>query len=102
MNNKWFFLIPIALIIVGAIAYSSANSPNKTPTQAQEGKTLVIYSGRKDALILPIVKEFEKKTRIKTTVKSGSSQELGNLLMKEGANSPADIYLTRFSSVQAE
>jgi len=82
-------LVGIVLVIAGGILWKKA-IPQSSPQTAQ---SLVIYSGRKEPLIIPVIRAFEKDTGIKVTVKSGSSEELALIIMKEGDKSPADLYM---------
>jgi iron(III) transport system substrate-binding protein len=61
------------------------------PLFAQE---LIIYSGRGERLIKPVLDEFTKQTGIKATLHSAGTVELLNRLMAEGDRTPADIYMT--------
>lgn len=54
--------------------------------------TLTIYSGRGEALIGPLVAQFEAETGIDAEIRYGSTSEMATLLMEEGANSPADLF----------
>tara|TARA_B110000116_G_scaffold266984_1_gene278589 strand:+ start:87 stop:1232 length:1146 start_codon:yes stop_codon:yes gene_type:complete len=53
---------------------------------------LVIYSGRKESLIGPIVEQFEESSGIKVEIKYGSSAPMAALLMEEGDKTPADVF----------
>ena len=55
---------------------------------------IVVYSGRGEALIKPVLDEFTGKTGIKVTLHSAGTVELLNRLIAEGDRSPADVYLT--------
>jgi len=55
---------------------------------------LVVYSGRGERLIKPVLDEFTKKTGIKMTLHSAGTVELLNKLIAEGERTPADVYLT--------
>lgn len=55
-------------------------------------ETLTIYSGRGEALIAPLIAQFEAETGIDAEVRYGSTSEMATLLMEEGANSPADLF----------
>ena len=62
--------------------------------QYAQAASLVVYSGRKDKFIKPVVAEFTKETGIKVLLHSGSSTSLLNKLKLEGSNSTADLYIS--------
>ncbi|WP_448587309.1 extracellular solute-binding protein [Thermocrinis sp.] len=55
---------------------------------------LVIYSGRSERLIKPVLDEFTKRTGIKVVLHSGGTVELFNKLIAEGDRTPADVFMT--------
>ncbi|HEU5100544.1 MAG TPA: iron ABC transporter substrate-binding protein [Roseiflexaceae bacterium] len=57
--------------------------------------SLVIYSGRSEALVAPIITQFAEATGIKVDVRYGSTAEIAATLLEEGANSPADIFFAQ-------
>ncbi len=61
---------------------------------AQAAGDLVVYSGRSDKLVKPVVEAFTAETGIKVTLHSASSTELLNKLRVEGARTQADLYLS--------
>lgn len=63
-------------------------------SQYVQAESLVVYSGRKDKFIKPLVTEFTKETGIKVLLHSGSSTSLLNKLRLEGKNSQADLYIS--------
>ncbi len=62
--------------------------------QIAQAAQLVVYSGRKDKFIKPVVAEFTKETGIKVLLHSGSSTALLNKLKLEGNKSTADLYIS--------
>lgn len=62
--------------------------------QYAQAESLVVYSGRKDKFIKPVVAEFTKETGIKVLLHSGSSTSLLNKLRLEGKNSSADLFIS--------
>lgn len=57
--------------------------------------SLVIYSGRSEALVGPIIAQFSEATGIQVEVKYGSTAEIAATLLEEGTNSPADIFFAQ-------
>ncbi|MEW5728953.1 MAG: Fe(3+) ABC transporter substrate-binding protein [Pseudomonadota bacterium] len=53
-----------------------------------------VYSGRKDHLIKPALDDFTKATGIKVNLLSAGDDQLIDRLKTEGANSPADVFVT--------
>jgi len=59
----------------------------------EEGRgELVIYSGRSESLVDPIIQEFARLSGIDVQVRYGGTAEVAATLMEEGENSPADIF----------
>lgn len=53
---------------------------------------VTIYSGRGEALVGPIIAQFEAETGIKANVRYAGTAELATLLQEEGEQSPADVF----------
>ena len=56
---------------------------------------LVIYSGRKESLVGPIIEQFKAASGIEVEVKYGSTGEIAATLLEEGKNSPADVFFAQ-------
>jgi iron(III) transport system substrate-binding protein len=60
-----------------------------------EDSTLVVYSGRSESLVEPVVELFRESTGIAVDVKYGSTAEIAATLLEEGKNSPADVFFAQ-------
>ncbi len=60
-----------------------------------KGETLVIYSGRGQSLIEPILNRFAEDTGIAIQVRYANTTELAATILEEGAASPADVFLAQ-------
>ena len=101
-----------ALAIFGLALMSCSSSPTATvepqsiQAPVEEEKTaekanadgpgsLVIYSGRSESLVGPIVAQFEETTGINVAVKYGKTGEIAATILEEGSNSPADVFFAQ-------
>lgn len=56
---------------------------------------LVIYSGRSEPLIQPVIEAFQQKhPQLEIQLKAGGNGELANALLEEAANPLADVFIT--------
>lgn len=89
--------VPEATATSASAEATATTAPVEEPTATAEAVTgdLVIYSGRAEALILPIVDAFKAKyPEINVSLKAGSNSELANALLEEQANPQADAFVT--------
>jgi iron(III) transport system substrate-binding protein len=69
------------------------------PTAAQDNaQTLVVYSGRTEGLIGPILEQFTQDTGIPVEVRYGGTAEMAATILEEGDNSPADVFIAQDAS----
>ena len=78
--------ILLSIIFIGIFA---------TPSSIMATDQFVnIYSARKEALILPLLKRFKKETGIAFRLVTGKADGLLKRLEIEGSLSPADLFIT--------
>lgn len=80
----------------GGDGEATANDGAATNTAADDSAgPLVVYSGRDEPLIQPILNRFTEETGIEVEVRWGDSAELALLIDQEGDRSPADVFISQ-------
>jgi iron(III) transport system substrate-binding protein len=77
-----------AILIAAAVSCASDEGTSDTGS-------LVVYSGRSESLVAPLIADFEEITGVKVNVNYGSTGPLAATLLEEGKNTPADIFFAQ-------
>ncbi len=85
----------IATAMVVATGCSGNDGADPSASSADGDAELVIYSGRDEELVGPLIERFEEETGVSTQVRYGNSAEMGAALLEEGDNTPADIFYSQ-------
>ncbi len=65
------------------------------PAATEANQTLVIYSGRSESLVGPIIEQFQEASGISVKVRWGKTAELAATLLEEGSRTPADVFFAQ-------
>ena len=94
-------LAAVALATVVACgSQSESTQPAPTPEPqiievASKPGSLVVYSGRSESLVGPIIDQFREATGIDVSTKYGGTGEIAATILEEGNNSPADVFFAQ-------
>ena len=78
----------ISLIAVGCGSDDSGDG-------GQSSEKLTLYSGRNEALVGPLLKQFTEDTGIEIAVRYADSASLAAQIVEEGPRSPADVFFSQ-------
>jgi len=84
----------INTLISSAVVFSVLTVSSITTVQATSDDSVTVYSSRKEHLIKPLFEAFTKDTGIKVEYLTGKGGALIERLKLEGANTPADMFMT--------
>ncbi len=87
--------------VFAALLAASSTLVSTTIVSAQGSEGIVVYNAQHESLATAWVEGFTKETGIKVTVRKGGDTQFANQLIQEGANSPADVFLTENSPAMA-
>lgn len=112
MTKQYSMIVVTAMALMLAVSLACGGRPDDTRTQAAAAPTqpaptpeiiyventpgsLVIYSGRSESLVGPIIEQFADATGIDVSTKYGGTGEIAATLLEEGTNSPADVFFAQ-------
>lgn len=85
----------VGLAVAFLVSQFTAWAP---PARAQQAG-IIVYSGRREPLILPVIERFRQQTGLRVTVRSGAIGELANLALEERSRPRADAIISNEVSV---
>lgn len=78
----------------GPTGAPSTATGNPSPAATHEGR-VVVYSGRSEALVDPVLKQFQTTTGIKVEIRYAGTSELAATILEESGKSPADVFFSQ-------
>ncbi|MBI5379834.1 MAG: extracellular solute-binding protein [Nitrospirae bacterium] len=85
--------IPVEMLALGLVVGALGLA------EAAGGEDVVVYSGRAEKLIQPVLDAYTAKTGVKVRLLTGGATEMLNRIAAEGARTPADLLITNDTGV---
>ena len=80
-------VVPFLLLLGGAFFAGACGGGSE--------EELIVYSGRNENLVGPIIKQFRQATGIDVRVRYAGTSELAATILEEGGKSPADVFFAQ-------
>ncbi|WP_067722145.1 iron ABC transporter substrate-binding protein [Nocardia yamanashiensis] len=88
-------------LVSGALAAITLLGVTACSNSSGDDNEILVYNAQHESLTKEWAAAFTKQTGIKVTLRQGGDTDLGNQLVAEGKNSPADVFLTENSPAMA-
>jgi len=93
-NKAAIALATTGLLTLGLAACGADETEDGSPV-AESDKKIILYSGRNEELIQPLLETFEQATGITVDARYGDTAQMAAQLLEEGDRSPADVFLAQ-------
>ena len=85
----------MAVFVLAAAACSGNAAGDEAEEDAVDESKLVVYSGRQESLVQPVVDDFVAETGIEVSVRYGNTAQLAAQIIEEGDRTKADAYFSQ-------
>lgn len=84
--------LTVLTAVLALAAACSGDEQSPTSSAAPVPETLVLYSGRNESFVQPVIDSFTEETGIEVEVRYGGTGDLATTIATEGESSPADVF----------
>jgi iron(III) transport system substrate-binding protein len=91
-----------AVAALGLAACGGSTQPSASGSTDGSADGITVYNAQHESMTQGWIDAFTAETGIKVTVRQGSDTEMSNQILAEGAQSPADVFITENSPAMTQ
>jgi iron(III) transport system substrate-binding protein len=90
-----FLVVSCAVPVEDTEEVATPQTTEGTVVESVSDDYVILYSGREESLVQPLIDSFTSKTGIVVDIRYAGTSELAAQLLEEGADSPAAVFLSQ-------
>lgn len=95
ISRRRLVALGLASAFTATVAGCGSTTPAPTGGDASASQSVVLYSGRDEELVGPLIGKFEAATGLTVETRYGSTTEMAAQLLEEGDKTPAHVFLSQ-------
>jgi iron(III) transport system substrate-binding protein len=88
-------LVSLVAGSLAALGLAACGAEDGGEAGVPDDKKIVVYSGRSETLVKPLLEKFIQQTGVKVETRYGTTAQMAAQLLEEGRKSPADVFFAQ-------
>jgi iron(III) transport system substrate-binding protein len=88
-------IVAVAAASLAALGLTACGAEDGGAAGVPDDKKIVVYSGRSESLVKPLLEKFSQQTGVAIEARYGTTAQMAAQLLEEGERSPADVFFAQ-------